>query len=104
MRGKISQTADAALTEGVELTGASPDSADLAQELTEQDVAVSLLGSASGTVEQIEAALDRIDEGSYGICAQCGVKIPVERLEAVPYATHCVNCAAQLEAAMGLHG
>lgn len=99
----ISQTANAALTDGAELTGASPDSADLAQELTEQDVAVSLMGSALGTVAQIEEALDRIDEGSYGICEECGVTIPAERLEAVPYATHCVRCAARLEEAGGLH-
>ena len=55
------------------------------------------MGSASDTVEQIEAALDRMDEGSYGICGECGVTIPAERLEAVPYATHCVRCASSLE-------
>lgn len=101
VRGSISQTADTALMEGAELTGASPDAADLAQELAEQDVALSLMGSATGTAEQIDAALDRIDEGSYGICGECGVSIPAERLEVVPYATHCVRCAASLEAARG---
>jgi DnaK suppressor protein len=97
LRGDISQPADTVLKEGVESSSASPDMADLARELAEQEVAVGLLGTASGTFEQIEAALDRIDDGSYGFCAECGAGIPPERLEAIPYATLCVGCAAQRE-------
>ena len=58
----ISQTAGVLLNEVGESTSASPDTADLARELSEQDVAVSLLDTATGTVEQIQAALDRIDD------------------------------------------
>ena len=43
-------------------------------------------------VAQIEAALERLDEGRYGICADCGEPIPAGRLEIIPYATHCVAC------------
>jgi RNA polymerase-binding protein DksA len=97
MRQDISNTADALMKEGGKLAGNSPDTADLASELTEQDVAVSLLDSARGTFDQISIALDRMDEGRYGYCEDCGVEIPVERLEALPYAVHCVHCAARRE-------
>jgi len=43
---------------------------------------------------QIRAALTRIENGTYGSCANCGEEIPAERLEAQPVATRCVKCAA----------
>jgi DnaK suppressor protein len=98
LQGNVSRTADRALSEyGIETTCASPDTADRANEILEQDLALSLLGSASGTLEQIEVALQRIEDGSYGRCTECDVTIPVARLEAIPYATCCVQCAAQQE-------
>jgi DnaK suppressor protein len=98
MQQDISQTADTLLKEGGKLANNSPDTADLASELSEQDVAVSLLDSAWGTFDQIEVALERIDQGSYGFCEDCGEEIPAERLDALPYAAHCVRCAARREA------
>ena len=98
MRQDMSQTAGVLLNDLGESTSASPDTADLARELCEQDVAVSLLDSATGTVDQIQTALDRIDAGSYGTCEDCGATIPAERLAALPYAAHCVQCAAHREA------
>lgn len=53
-----------------------------------------LLGSANEDVRQTEKALRRIDKGSYGICVSCGRAIPVERLEARPFAERCVPCAS----------
>lgn len=41
---------------------------------------------------EIDAALGRLDDGSYGTCERCGATIPVERLEIVPYARYCVTC------------
>jgi DnaK suppressor protein len=94
----VAVTADAALSGcGIEVTCASPDTADRASEVFEQDLAISLLGNANGTLEHIEAALQRIDDGSYGRCAECGTRIPAARLEAVPYATCCVQCAERQE-------
>lgn len=43
---------------------------------------------------QIRAALARIENGTYGTCANCGDTIPAERLEAQPVATRCIKCAA----------
>jgi DnaK suppressor protein len=44
------------------------------------------------TIEEIDAALHRIAEGTYGRCVQCGVAIPAERLEFRPFAAGCVAC------------
>jgi RNA polymerase-binding protein DksA len=43
--------------------------------------------------EQVEAALERIEAGTYGICQQCGRTIDTQRLQAVPYASLCIDCA-----------
>ncbi|HUJ55590.1 MAG TPA: TraR/DksA C4-type zinc finger protein [Gaiellaceae bacterium] len=51
------------------------------------------LGENSGEVlAQIDAALDRIETGTYGICAGCGREIPQPRLEAYPWASLCIDC------------
>jgi DnaK suppressor protein len=47
------------------------------------------------TVSEIDQALDRIDAGTYGRCVSCGIMIPDERLEAVPWAALCVPCSAK---------
>lgn len=55
---------------------------------------VGLLESARADAHQVDDALRRLDEGGYGICAGCGEPIPVERLEARPFAERCVPCAS----------
>jgi DnaK suppressor protein len=58
---------------------------------------MALHGNADDLVAQIDAAVERIDEGSYGLCARCGRQINPERLEALPYTIHCIDCAAELQ-------
>ena len=56
------------------------------------------LGENSGEVlEQIDAALARIEEGSYGTCRRCGKEIAEERLEAYPWAALCIDCKRRAE-------
>jgi DnaK suppressor protein len=80
-------------------SAAAPDSVDYAAEAVEQDVAVSLLGNATQTLGQIDGALERLEDGSYGRCADCDAPIAAARLEAIPYAARCVHCAAKQEQA-----
>lgn len=61
---------------------------EYAKELSIEQNTVDLLG-------KVRHALARIDAGRYGVCESCGKPIPVERLEALPYATLCVDCAAK---------
>lgn len=46
------------------------------------------------TVAQIDRALAKLDEGTYGLCDACGTEIPEERLEAIPATSQCVQCSA----------
>ena len=53
------------------------------------------------TLDQIEAAIQRTEDGSFGRCEECGVKIPKPRLEALPDAAQCIRCASQREEGAG---
>lgn len=77
-----------------ELSSAAGDQhiADHASEMLDREVDESLEENATQIVQEIDAALGRIDAGEYGTCARCGRPIPEERLDAVPYATLCVDC------------
>jgi len=48
-------------------------------------------------LKQIDDALDRIEEKTYGLCEECGVKIPRARLKVVPFAKYCVECKEAIE-------
>ena len=48
-------------------------------------------------LEEIKAALKRIEEGTYGMCTNCGKQIAEARLEALPWATLCIDCARDRE-------
>src|SRR6516162_4789242 len=70
------------------------DSEDQAIELENQE-ALEVIGKTETTeIDQIEAALKRISEGTYGICAKCGGSIDPRRLKALPTAATCVSCSA----------
>jgi RNA polymerase-binding transcription factor DksA len=71
--------------------------ADLGTDTFEQEVAVSLLANEREVLVQIADALDRIDAGTYGKCARCGQEIAADRLRALAYAAHCIECARKLE-------
>jgi DnaK suppressor protein len=58
----------------------------------EQELDDTLEENSSNVLAEIDAALERIDAGTYGVCANCGKEIPPERLEALPYATLCIDC------------
>ena len=73
------------------------DMAELGSGNFDQELTLSLLGSEKDALDQIDGALKRIEDGSYGQCEECGVKIPESRLEAIPYAALCVRCASQQE-------
>ena len=63
-----------------------------ANEVQNDEVLTGLDEMTLGEVRQIRAALERIDRGHYGVCAQCGQPIGAARLAAVPTAVNCVRC------------
>jgi DnaK suppressor protein len=73
----------------------SPDSPDRAIQQENDAVVDSIEAAAETEMNNIVAALGRLDEGSYGICETCYGPIDERRLDAVPYAVQCQSCAAQ---------
>jgi DnaK suppressor protein len=71
--------------------------ADDATEVFTRERNLALRSNAEDLLAQVDAALDRLAEGSYGTCARCGQEIATERLEALPYAIYCISCQSQVE-------
>lgn len=63
-----------------------------------------LVRQAQDHLEQVDAALARLDDGTYGLCAVCGCPIPAERLEVRPSAATCVACAGARPTSGGASG
>jgi RNA polymerase-binding transcription factor DksA len=97
LRGDVSAMTEAALNQNRSETSGSLSSmpihmADLGSDNYEQEQTLSFIQSESGTIDQIEDALGRIKEGTFGICETCGCRIPKARLNFLPYAANCVKC------------
>ena len=98
LQGDMTQMADGALNKDQrKITSMPTDMAELGSANFDQELTLSLLGSEKNVLNQIEAALERIEEGRYGRCEECGRKIPEARLKAMPYVAVCVRCASQRE-------
>ena len=71
----------------------SADFEDRATDLENQDALEGIENSEIKEIQQIEEALKRLADGTYGICTQCGADIDPKRLKAMPNATRCISCA-----------
>ena len=63
-----------------------------ASEVFDQQRDLALRDRAEQHLALVDAALARLDAGTYGACQRCGAQIPPERLEALPWAAHCIAC------------
>jgi DnaK suppressor protein len=68
-----------------------------ASQVFEQQRDLALRERAEQHLALVEAALERLDEGSYGTCLRCGKPIAPERLEALPWAAHCITCQSAID-------
>ena len=82
-----------------ELVSGSADQhmADTATETVEREIGNTLELHDERLLVAIDAALGRIEAGTYGKCVNCGAQIPEERLEAMPWATLCIDCKRKEE-------
>lgn len=71
--------------------------ADDASELFEREKNLTLQRNLEVSLQQVEDALAKFDQGTYGICARCEKPIAEKRLRALPEATHCIECQSILE-------
>jgi len=85
----------AAMDDGVK------DVADQSVKDVSQEIEYRLSERASQLVADIDQALLRIDEGSYGVCARCGKEIPERRLDALPTARYDAECQTLIEQSTG---
>ena len=81
-----------------ELSGSTSDNhlADAASATYERELDEGLEEDAQAQLREVDDALARIENGSYGTCTACGKEIPVERLEAVPWTKLCIDDARKL--------
>lgn len=77
--------------------GIASDQADDADAVENAERMNAITRNSQALLDQVNAALSRIAEGTYGTCVNCGREIAPRRLEALPYATLCIECQAQAE-------
>ena len=75
------------------------DDADKASQSIEKELLFELSDNERTTLDHIEAALRKIDKGTYGTCESCRKPIPKPRLEALPFARYCIACQSSAESA-----
>jgi DnaK suppressor protein len=75
----------------------SGDVVDGALDSIQDEIASHLAEVESRELARIEYALERMREGQFGICEEYGIMIPMPRLNALPYATNCIDCQRQAE-------
>ncbi|RIK70442.1 MAG: transcriptional regulator [Planctomycetota bacterium] len=107
LRGDVSSMTQAALRKGG-VDGANGSSmpihmAELGSDNFEQEFTLSLLANEEDRLGMIELALQRIEDGNFGICEQCEGAIPKTRLNAIPYTPVCVKCAETRDQRAPLH-
>jgi DnaK suppressor protein len=97
----LEQVADLTQEAGVDNwrgDGSGNDPADRGTASSERETAASLSDHARGLLQQIDDALRRVDEGTYGTCERCGKNIGFDRLEVLPQASLCLECKRLVEA------
>lgn len=73
------------------------DVLDAAVDTAQDELNSQLLEVESRELTQIEDALERLGEGTFGLCEECEKPIPLSRLQALPYATECIECKRKTE-------
>lgn len=79
-----------------ELSNYDQHPADQATETFERERDLAMEGNEQVILREAEAALKKIDAGTYGTCERCGKEIGLARLEAIPYTPYCIECAERL--------
>jgi RNA polymerase-binding protein DksA len=102
LRGDVSHLADTALNKNRMESSGNLSSmpihmADIGSDNYEQEFTLSLMESEEDTLAAIEVALEKVEDGTYGQCEECGVAIAKARLQAIPYTPLCIKCAQLME-------
>ena len=82
---------------GGDVSGHALHMADVATDMYDREFTLGLASNDSELLYQVNEALDRIEDGIYGLCVSCKKSIPANRLKAVPHAKTCLKCQEMLE-------
>ena len=93
----LQEIADNIKMETGHLQEAIADMYDLADDERERQFSILLCDRDREKLKQIDEALERIEDGTYGICEECGSKISAKRLKIMPFARYCVPCKDKIE-------
>jgi DnaK suppressor protein len=77
------------------------DIVDRANSAYSREFLFSLTGGERDLLQEIEGALAKMEQGTYGLCESCGTEIGAARLQAVPWARYCIDCQEKLEQGLG---
>jgi len=77
----------------------SPDALDEVQNAAERELAIRNLDRESNLLRNVRAALQRIEEGAFGVCVHCEEEISPKRIAAVPWTPYCIGCQEQADRA-----
>jgi DnaK suppressor protein len=94
---KTLQRSSDEVTKPDEATGYSQHQADQGTDDFDRTISLGLTANELETLKQIERALEKIEDGTYGICVLSDAEIPIKRLEAMPYALMTVDAQSRLE-------
>ena len=100
LRGDVNAMAESALRRNgndAEPAGTPIHMADVGSDNFDQDFTLSLMEHDEDKLGLIEQALERIADGSFGKCDECGGVIPKARLNAIPFTPFCVKCASEIQ-------
>jgi DnaK suppressor protein len=99
LRGDVSDLGEEAFhrTGDGNLSSVPLHPADLGTDTFERQMTFALLENEGHTLAETAAALERIEQDTFGLCEECQMEIPKARLQALPYTRHCIDCARMLE-------
>jgi DnaK suppressor protein len=102
LRGNVDRMTDEALRRNhgeasTNLSNVPLHMADVGTENYDQEFTLGLIENEQETLKLIDEALGRVEDGTYGTCAECEQPIARARLEALPYTRYCIECARKLE-------
>jgi DnaK suppressor protein len=103
MREKqLAEFSEKLIPKGIEAQSEIGDIIDQAGDERDRELSLLLTGRDKEKLRAIDEALEKIEEGTYGICEECGEKIGPSRLKVMPLAKYCVNCQSRLEEEMDI--
>jgi DnaK suppressor protein len=98
IKERIEEELGEKMTEDIDsVLGPALDEGDLSTLEIGRDVDYQLLSMYTRNLKNINQALERLDEGTYGICEECGREIGEKRLQVMPFALYCVQCQREKE-------